>query len=220
MQPTPPGWYWDPNNQPDLFRWWDGRTWREAVTPDRNAAPPYPPELPTPVEGRYVAGGLSVPVLPEPWEPCPPYPEQIGDVAGQALQVGRTPRGPYLAAVFVGTVPAEGASHTLADGDLASTAQALARRLLETYYPHEHPHDGLHATSADVDGHPACRVTAMLDIEDPTLDFAREGFAVLVVAQEKEQVQEQARPGVVYASLPEVRHVPLAEDLLAQVHAA
>ena len=67
MQPTPPGWYWDPGNRPGLFRWWDGHAWSEFLSANRSREAPAPLDLPTPTEdGRLSAGGLSVPVLPEP----------------------------------------------------------------------------------------------------------------------------------------------------------
>ena len=111
MQPTPPGWYWDPGNRPGLYRWWDGRSWHETLSADPRAAAPAPLDLPTPdAAGRLTGGGLAVPLLAEPWAPCPPYPEGIEQVAGQSTEVGRTPRGPYLAAVFVGMLAADRAT--------------------------------------------------------------------------------------------------------------
>ena len=34
MQPTQPGWYWDPKGMPNLFRWWDGEQWTGEDRPD------------------------------------------------------------------------------------------------------------------------------------------------------------------------------------------
>ena len=43
MQPTQPGWYWDPQGMPNLFRWWDGERWTDHVSPIRNVGPPTDP---------------------------------------------------------------------------------------------------------------------------------------------------------------------------------
>lgn len=207
MQPTPPGWYWDPGNRPGLFRWWDGHRWSEALSADRKAQPPAPLELPTPgPDGRLAGGGLSLPLLPEPWRPCPPYPSHLESAAGQELVVGSTPRGPYLAVVFAGWLTAD-----LSGPDLAQSAVALADAMLRTYYPHERPRAALEPAAVDVGGRPASRLVVPMEVDDAHLDFTAEtALFVLVDAG-------AAAPGVLFASLPAVEHVPSADDVLALV---
>ncbi|HET6167955.1 MAG TPA: DUF2510 domain-containing protein [Marmoricola sp.] len=206
MQPTPPGWYWDPGNRPGLFRWWDGHAWTEFLSANRSREAPAPLDLPEPgPEGRLSSGGLSVPVLPEPWRPCPPYPKHLVGAVGQELVVGRTPRGPYVGVVFVGA-PA-GAP----ESDLATATAGLARAVLDTYYPHEHPRGELEPVRTDVDGRPACRLVVALDIDDPNLELASE-TAVFVVVD-----LDGVRRGVLYASLPEAEHVPSVDDVIDEL---
>lgn len=203
MQPTPPGWYWDPGNRPGLFRWWDGHAWTEFLSANRTREAPAPLDLPTPGDdGRFEAGGISVPVLPAPWRPCPPYPKHLVGAVGQELVVGRTPRGPYVAAVFVGA-PADASVP-----DLTAATVGLAESMLQTYYPHEHPRGALVPELTEVAGRPACRLVVSLDIDDPNLDFASETAVFLLV-----DLATDAR-GVLYASLPEAEHVPSADDVI------
>lgn len=210
MQPTPPGWYWDPGNRPGLFRWWDGHRWSEALSADRKAAAPAPLELPTAgPDGRLSGGGLSVPLLPEPWRPCPPYPAQLEGAAGQELVVGSTPRGPYLAVVFVGWLTAE-----LSGPDLAQSAVALAETMLGTYYPHERPRAALEPSPVNVGGRPASRLVVPMEVDDVNLVFTAETALFVLV-----DVGAPA-PGVLFASLPAVEQVPSADDVLALVQLA
>jgi hypothetical protein len=206
MQPTPPGWYWDLGNRPGLFRWWDGHAWSEFLSANRSREAPAPLDLPTPTEdGRFSAGGLSVPVLPEPWHPCPPYPKQLVGAAGQELVVGKTPRGPYVAAVFVGA-PADDS-----ETDLEAATAGLAASILQTYYPHEHPRGDLDPALIEVGGQPACRIVVSLEIDDPNLDIGSETAVFVLV-----DLGDGAR-GVLYASLPEAEHVPSADDVVDEL---
>jgi hypothetical protein len=203
MQPTPPGWYWDPGNRPGLFRWWDGHGWSEFLSANRSREAPAPLDLPEAgPDGRFTSGRLSVAALPDPWRACPPYPAQLTDTVGQELVVGKTPRGPYVAAVFVGTLVGG------AGPDLSSATVGLAESVLRTYYPHEHPRGDLEPTTVEIGGRPACRLVVSLDIDDPSLEVTSES-AVLVLVD----VGGDA-PGVLYASLPEAEHVPSADDVV------
>jgi hypothetical protein len=206
MQPTPPGWYWDPGNRPGLYRWWDGRSWHEALSANPRAPAPVAADLPTPDDGRLVGGGLAVPLLPEPWAPCPPYPEGLEQVAGQSTVVGRTPRGPYLAAVFVGVLAADRST-----GDLDADGRALADFLLHTYYPHERAIGPLDPVSATLAGRPAWQLVLPLTVDDPALDFTGETF-VLALAD-----RAGGPPAALFASLPAAAEVPAASALLGSV---
>jgi hypothetical protein len=56
MQPTQPGLCWDPQGMPSLFRWWDGESWTDHVSPIRNVGPPVEATVRTPAEdGRFHA---------------------------------------------------------------------------------------------------------------------------------------------------------------------
>lgn len=210
MQPTPPGWYWDPGNRPGLFRWWDGHAWSEFLSARRTTEAPAPLDLAKPgTDGRYAGGGLSIPVLAEPWRPCPPYPAHLTGTAGQELVVGKTPRGPYLAVVFVGALSADRAG-----AELALAATDLADSMLHTYYPHEHPRADLEPVLIEVEGHPACRLVVPLDIDDENLAFAGETALFVLVDL------GGATTGVLYASLPETEHVPSVDDVLAGLQVA
>lgn len=209
MQPTPPGWYWDPGNRPGLFRWWDGHAWSVELTPDRTDPPPRSPNLPTPdADGRFYAGGLSFPALPEPWRPSPGYPD-IDDVHGQELVVGKTPRGPYLAAVFIGGLPAS----VEYDGDLDAAGMAFANTVLQAYYPHEHPHDSLAPEPASVDDRRAWRLAVPLDVDDPALPFTIEEALIVLV----DVGGDGAHPGVLFASLPGVDGVPSTQEIFSSL---
>ena len=204
MQPTPPGWYWDPGNRPGLFRWWDGHEWTPAISARRDAGPPTPPVLPSPgLDGRFTAGGLSFPVLADPWRPCPGYPD-IDDVAGQEMVAGKTPRGPYVGVVFIGGLPSR-------FGDELSTAgKAFADEMLYMYYPHEKPHSGLDPHLEPVLGRPAWTLSVPLDIDDPSLDFLEEDALFVVV-------ETRTGLGVLFASLPRVPGVPSPEQVRADL---
>jgi len=202
MQPTPPGWYWDPGNRPGLFRWWDGHLWTDHLTARREDRPPQPPDLPEPRDGRLHSHGLSVPLLPEPWRPAPAYTDLV-EPAGQELVVGKTPRGPYLASVIVGLLP----DAARADG-LDGAGTAYADRLLHTFYPHERPHDSPAPETTSVGGRPGWRLVVPLEIEDDHLDFAMED-AVLVLVELAE-----GQTGVLFASLPRTAGVPSADEVL------
>lgn len=208
MQPTPPGWYWDPDNRPGLFRWWDGHAWAGELTARWADPPPYPPTLPRPdADGRHRAGGLSFPVLPPPWQPAPGYPD-IDDVHGQEYVVGKTPRGPYIGGVFIGGLPEFFGRDTLEEA-----GAAFADAMLHTYYPHEHPHADLEPVATSVEGHPAWQLVVPLDIDDAALDFAEED-AVFVL------VDLGVSVGVLFASLPRVESVPGVADVLGSLSLA
>lgn len=208
MQPTPPGWFWDPGNRPGLFRWWDGHDWGPELTARWSDPPPHPPVLPVPGDdGRHHAGGLSFPVLPEPWRPCPGYPA-IDEVHGQEIVVGKTPRGPYVGAVFVGALPGPPGSRD--EAQLGVAGMAFADAMLHTYYPHEHPHAGLEPETTTRDGRPAWRLVVPLDIDDPALDFAEEDAVFELVALGD-------NVGVLFASLPRVDGVPSVDEVLADL---
>lgn len=207
MQPTPPGWYWDPQGMPGLFRWWDGEGWTKHVSVVRTAGAPEPsPSAETDAEGRFHAGGLSCAVLPDPWTWCPDYPH-IKDAIGQQVVVGHTPRGDYIGCVFIGGVPDE---HLGAD--LAATGMAFSSAMLTTFYPAEKPHDQPEPVTGEIAGHPTWQLVVPLDVKDDHLGFACED-AVFVI------VDLDDRPAVLYASLPDVPDVamPTAQELIADL---
>ncbi|MFZ0141101.1 MAG: DUF2510 domain-containing protein [Aeromicrobium sp.] len=207
MQPTEPGWYWDPQGMPNLFRWWDGEGWTDHVSPIRNVGPPAVASGPAPSEdGRFHAGGLSCAALPEPWTWCPDYPH-LDDAIGQQVVVGHTPRGNYIGCVFIGALP-----DAYPGDDLEAMGTAFSSAMLDTFYPAEKPHDPPRPESGLLDGHETWRLAVPLDVTDDHLGFARE-TAVFVL------VDLGGRPGVLYASLPEVANVamPTADELIADL---
>jgi hypothetical protein len=82
----------------------------------------------------------------------------------------------------------------------------LAEAILRTYYPHERPRGSLEPRNVDVDGRSGCRVTH--------LDFHAETAVFALV-----DVGEPTR-AVLFASLPDVQHVPSPDDVLRQVTVA
>ena len=204
MQPTQPGWYWDPQGMPNLFRWWDGENWTDHVSPIRNVGPPVEATRPAPSEdGRLHSGGLSCAAQPEPWTWCPDYPH-LDDAIGQQVVVGHTPRGDYIGCVFIGRLPDEYVGDAL---DTMGTAFSSA--MLETFYAHETPHGQPEPTTGVIDGHPSWQLVVPMDVKDDHLGFAGED-AVFVL------VDLDGRPGVLYASLPDVPDVPMpsADELI------
>jgi hypothetical protein len=204
MQPTQPGWYWDPQGMPNLFRWWNGESWTDHVSPIRNVGPPVEATGPTPSEdGRFHAGGLSCAVLPEPWTWCPDYPHLV-DAVGQQVVVGHTPRGDYIGCVFIGRLPEE-----YVGDDLDAMGTAFSSAMLETFYAHEIPHGQPEPTTGEIDGHPSWQLVVPMDVKDDHLGFAGED-AVFVL------LDLDGRPGVLYASLPDVPDVPMpsADELI------
>ena len=197
MQPTQPGWYWDPKGMPGLFRWWDGQAWTDHVSVIRNVGPPIesPTLAPSP-DGRFHGGGLSCAALPEPWAWCPDYPH-LQDAIGQQVVVGHTPRGDYIGCVFIGGLPDE----YLAD-DLDAMGTAFSTAMLETFYPAEKPHDPPAPEAGVLDGREMWRLVVPLDVADDHLGFAREDAVFVLVAT-------GGRPGVLYASLPDVPDVEM-----------
>ncbi|MGH3458045.1 DUF2510 domain-containing protein [Aeromicrobium sp.] len=207
MQPTQPGWYWDPKGMPGLFRWWDGEGWTQHVSVIRNVGAPQPGPSGAPsADGRLHAGGLSCSVRPEPWTWCPDYPH-IDDAIGQQVVVGHTARGDYIGCVFIGGVPDE-----YLGGGLDATGNAFSSAMLSTFYPAESPHDPPAPATGELDGHETWRLVVALDVRDDHLGFARED-AVFVL------VDLPDRPGVLYASLPDVPDVsmPSADELIADL---
>ncbi len=206
MQPLAPGWYWDPGLRPSLFCWWNGHDWTQHYSARRDAAPPEPLERSIPVEGRYVAGGLSFPEL-DGWSSCPGYPH-IDGVQGQELVVGKTPRGPYIACVFLGGLPDKYGV------DLSEAGTAFSAEMLQMYYPHEKPHGGLEPHLEPVLGRPGWVLTVPLDIDDPSLDFGEED-ALFVVVDTPDGL------GVMFASLPRVGGpVPPVGEVLGRLQLA
>ncbi len=208
MQPTNPGWYWDPKGMPGLFRWWDGEAWTDHVSVIRNVGPPQEsPTLSPDADGRFHTGRLSCAARPEPWTWCPDYPH-LEDAIGQQVVVGRTPRGDYIGCIFIGGVP----DQYLADGDLAAVGAAFSTAMLAEFYPREVPHSDAEPVLGDLDGHATWQLVVPLDVKDDHLGFARED-AVFVL------VDLPDRPGVLYASLPDVPDVamPTADELIADL---
>ena len=204
MQPTQPGWYWDPKGMPNLFRWWDGETWTDHVSPIRNVGPPTEATGPAPSEdGRFHAGGLSCAAQPEPWTWCPDYPH-LDDAIGQQVVVGHTPRGDYIGCVFIGGLPDE-----YVGDDLDAMSAAFSSAMLETFYAHETPRERPDPTAGEIDGRRSWQLVVPMDVKDDHLGFASED-AVFVL------VDLDGRPGVLYASLPDVPDVPMpsADELI------
>ena len=205
MQPTPPGWYLDPYGRPQLWRWFTGRVFTDHVSADPRVPPPTPiPVLAPDEDDRVHGGGLSFPVLPEPWRPAPPYLD-ADDEVGQELVVAPSGRGPYVACVFLAALPAR--FPYAGPDDLATVGPALTDELLRTYYPHEHP-TAREELTADVDGRPAWRAEVELAIDDVLLPFEREDALVVVVDR------GDGTAGMTYASLPGVPPVPSVADVL------
>jgi hypothetical protein len=204
MQPTQPGWYWDPKGMPNLFRWWDGENWTDHVSPIRSVGPPVEATRPAPSEdGRFHSGGLSCAAQPEPWTWCPDYPH-LDDAIGQQVVVGHTPRGDYIGCVFIGRLPDE----YLGD-DLDTMGVAFSSAMLETFYAHETPNGQPEPSTGEIDGRPTWQLVVPMDVKDDHLGFACED-AVFVL------VDLDGRPGVLYASLPDVSDVPMpsADELI------
>ncbi len=192
-----------------MFRWWDGGAWTEHTTVNRRTEPPPAPPLPGPdPDGRYRAAGLSYPALDPPWRRCPGYPD-IDDVVGQELVVGKTPRGPYIAGIFIGGLPAR--FGYAGPDDLDRAGRAFAQTMLRTYYPHESPHEGLHPSLGQLDRHRSWHATVELDVDDAHLDFRRE-TAIFTV------VECGDRAAAFYASLPAVEQVPPAATVTRRLH--
>jgi hypothetical protein len=116
--------------------------------------------------------------------------------------VGTTPRGPYVAALFIGSLAAGATS------DLPAATTDLAESVLHTYYPHEHPRGAIEPELTEVGGRPACRLEVALDVDDPSLAVTSETALFLLVDL------GGAAPAVVYASLPETDHVPSAGEVI------
>ncbi len=204
MQPMQPGWYWDPQGMPNLFRWWNGESWTDHVSPIRTVGPPVAVTARTPSEdGRFHAGGLSCAAQPDPWTWCPDYPH-LDDAIGQQVVVGHTPRGDYIGCVFIGRLPDE-----YVGDDLDATGTAFSSAMLETFYAHETPLGQPEPTTGDVDGHQTWRLVVPMDVKDDHLGFARENVLFVLVDLD-------GRPGVLYASLPDVTDVPMpsADELI------
>jgi len=207
MQPTQPGWYWDPKGIPGQFRWWDGEKWTDHVSVTRTVGPPT--ETPTPAsspDSRLHAAGLSCSEWPPPWTWCPDYPH-LDDAIGQQVVVGRTPRGDYIGCVFIGLVPEEYLA-----GDLGAAGAAFSSAMLSIFYPYETPNEQPEPATGELDGHLTWQLVVPLDVEDDHLGFARED-AVFVL------VDLGDRPAVLYASLPDVPDVamPTADELIADL---
>jgi hypothetical protein len=189
---------------PNLFRWWDGEEWTDHVSPIRNVGPPEDrPSVPPGEDGRYHAGGLSCSALPDPWTWCPDYPH-LDDAAGQQVVVGHTPRGDYIGGVFIGRLPDE-----YGGDDLDAQGHAFSAAMLETFYAHETPRDHPDPTPGELAGHPTWRLVVPLDVKDDHLGFASEDAVFLLVDLDE-------RPGVLYASLPDVPDVamPTPDELV------
>jgi hypothetical protein len=69
--------------------------------------------------------------------------------------------------------------------------------MLEQFYPRESPHDASRPETGELDQRDTWRLVVPLDVKDDDLGFARED-AVFVL------VDLGDRPGVLYASLPDV----------------
>jgi len=154
-------------------------------------------------DGRFHAGGLSCAAQPEPWTWCPDYPH-LDDAIGQQVVVGHTPRGDYIGCVFIGRLPAE-----YVGDDLDAMGTAFSSAMLDTFYPAEKPHDSATPESGMLDGHETWRLIVPLDVTDDHLGFAREHAVFVLVGLD-------GRPGVLYASLPDVPDVPMpsADELI------
>lgn len=160
--------------------------------------------------GRVHGGGLSFPVLAEPWRPAPPYLDAADEV-GQELVVAASGRGPYVACVFLAALPARFTYTGQADLEAAGTA--CADELIGTYYPHEHPRSRSVVTG-EIGGRPSWRTEVSLDIDDEHLAFTNENALVVLVDLVG---SDGPMAGLAYASLPEVEPVPSTSDVLAQL---
>ena len=81
--------------------------------------------------------------------------------------------------------------------------------MLEMFYPAEKPHDPPTPEAGVLDGQETWRLVVPLDVTDDHLGFAREDAVFVLVATGE-------RPGVLYASLPDVPDVamPTADALI------
>jgi len=208
VQPTPPGWYLDPYGRPQLWRWFTGRVYTDFVSADPRVPAPTPPSALDPDENGLVhGGGLTFPVLPEPWRPAPPYLDAADEV-GQELVVAPSGRGPYVACVFLAALPEK--YRYAGPADLEAAGSACAEDLLRTYYPHEHP-TAREPFTEPIGGRAAWRTEVGLDIDDELLPFAREEALIVVVDR------GDGTAGLLYASLPVVEPVPRAAEVLARL---
>jgi hypothetical protein len=209
MQPTPPAWYLDPFGQPALWRWFDGRHWTRDLSADPKSPPPPPTSTPaSPTDGRYHSGRLSCAAI-DGWAAAPAYLDLDAEV-GQQLVVGRSNRGPYVACVFLGALPAHFETGPVrAGGDLAAAGQRYTDHLLGTYYPHE-TQSGHAETTDPVDGQPAWSTRVTMHIDDPTLTFETEDVTVVLV-------ELDGSAGVLYASLPVTDGVPPVDEVVGDL---
>lgn len=214
MQPTPPGWYLDPFGRPALWRWFTGRVWTDFVSADPTIPRPTPlPALQPDQHGLVHGGGLTFPVLGDPWRAAPPYLD-ADDEVGQELVVAASGRGPYVACVFLAALPPR--FHYTGPADLEAAGTACADEIIRTYYPHEHP-QSRRVVTEEVGGRPAWRTEVSLSIDDEHLNFANEDVLVQLVDLAG---PEGHRAGLAYASLPAVEPVPSVSEVLAQLGVA
>jgi hypothetical protein len=118
--------------------------------------------------------------------------------------VGHTPRGNYIGGVFIGGLPDE-----YIGDDLGAMGTAFSAAMLKKFYPREKPHDAPQPETGELDGRDTWRLVVPLDVMDDDLGFAREDTVFVLVDLDE-------RPGVLYASLPDVPDVamPSPEELI------
>ncbi|MGH3647228.1 MAG: hypothetical protein ACRDTM_08630 [Micromonosporaceae bacterium] len=123
--------------------------------------------------------------------------------------MGKTPRGPYIAGIFIGGLPAR--FGYAGPDDLDRVGRAFAGEMLETYYPHESPRGSLEPVVRTLDGHQSWHAALALEVDDSNLGFGREEAAFAVV-------DFGERAAAFYASLPDVEKVPTAATATRDLH--
>lgn len=99
MSGAQPGWYPDPGGGQGLYRYWDGRAWSAATTPNPNAAPPSAglPGVSAPTTATQQPLGQSG--RPGPGQQSQPYGQQAGGYAAyQQVAKKKSPIGWWIGA--------------------------------------------------------------------------------------------------------------------------
>ncbi|MFL6073025.1 MAG: DUF2510 domain-containing protein [Mycobacteriales bacterium] len=98
-QPTPPGWYQDPNGPPGAFRWWDGVNWTASTQPQATAGGPVGAAQYG--QGQY-ATAPTAPIGGQYGVPQPPKRRNTGLIVGVICAVVIVACGATIAIVLAG----------------------------------------------------------------------------------------------------------------------